>query len=155
MTEALRPRPALNLDNAFYFDALKEGRLVAQQCGDCAEFRHPPVPCCPRCQSFDWDVSDLSDTGELVTYTVLHHPVVPPFEAGYIVGLVEFAEGVRIVMNLEIDEADVSIGMKVEVRPHFYDPDLALPAGFAPGAETCVRSSTETTDSTDDDEKEA
>ena len=154
MTEALRPRPALNLDNAFYFDALREGRLVAQQCGDCAEFRHPPVPCCPRCQSFDWHASELSDTGELVTYTVLHHPVMPPFEAGYIVGLVEFAEGVRMVMNLEIEEADVSIGMNVEVRPHFYDPELALPAGYMPGAETRVRSSTEATDSIDD-EKEA
>src|SRR5699024_9342005 len=142
MTEALRPRPALNMDNAFYFDALKEGRLVAQQCGDCAEFRHPPVPCCPRCQSFDWRDCELSGTGELVTYTVLHHPVMPPFEVGYIVGLVEFAEGVRIVMNLE-------------VRPLCDDAELALPAGSVPGAETCVRSSTETTDSPDDDEKEA
>ena len=154
MTEALRPRPALNLDNAFYFDALREGRLVAQQCGDCAEFRHPPVPCCPRCQSFDWHASELSDTGELVTYTVLHHPVMPPFEAGYIVGLVEFAEGVRMVMNLEIEEADVSIGMNVEVRPHFYDPELALPAGYVPHCESRVRSSPEATDSIDD-EKEA
>ena len=143
MPEALRPRPALNLDNAFYFDALNEGRLVAQQCGDCAEFRHPPVPCCPRCQSFVWHSSDLSTTGKLVTYTVLHHPVVPPFEAGYIVGLVEFAEGVRIVMNLEIDETDVSIGMDVDVRAHFYDPDLALPAGFLPGAQSRVLSSRE------------
>lgn len=154
MAETLRPRPALNLDNAFYFEALNEGRLVAQQCSDCAEYRHPPVPCCPNCQSFDWQASELSKIGELVTFTVLHHPVVPPFEAGYIVGLVEFAEGVRIVMNLEIDEAEVAIGMDIEVRPHFYDPELALPAGFLPGAGSRVRSSAET-NSTDDDAKEA
>lgn len=156
MTEALRPRPALNLDNAFYFDALNEGRLVAQQCGDCAEFRHPPVPCCPRCQSFDWQASELSKIGELVTYTVLHHPVMPPFDVGYIVGLVEFAEGVRIVMNLEIDEADVSIGMEVEVRAHSYDPELTLPAGFLPGTPSKVLSSTESGGSTPgNDTKEA
>lgn len=156
MTEALRPRPALNLDNAFYFDALKEGRLVAQQCGDCAEFRHPPVPCCPRCHSFSWQEAPLSGSGELVSFTVLHHPVVPPFTAGYVVGLVEFAEGVRIVMNLEIAEEDVAIGMEVEVRTHSYDPELTLPAGFLPGAPNRVLSSTEADGTTSgDDTKEA
>lgn len=144
MAEALRPRPAVNLDNAFYFDALRAGRLVCQQCSDCSEFRHPPVPCCPRCHSFAWQETPLSGRGELITYTVLHHPVMPPFAAGYIVGLVEFAEGVRIVMNLEIAEEDVAIGMEVEVRAIPYDPELTLPAGFIPGAPSDVLSSTET-----------
>lgn len=150
MTDALRARPAMNLDNAFYFEALKEGRVVAQQCSDCSEYRHPPVPCCPHCQSFDWTASELSATGELVTYTVLHHPVVPPFRAGYLVGLVQLAEGVSLVMNLEIDEDKVAIGMEVEVRPHFYDSEVALPAGFLPGAESRVLSSAESDTTTDD-----
>lgn len=141
MTETLRPRPAINRDNAFYFDALSTGHLVAQKCSDCAEFRHPPVPCCPHCQSFDWVAEELGTTGELVTYTVLHHPVVPPFEAGYIVGLVEFGSGIRIVMNLEIPEEAVAIGMKVDVRVHQYDQELALPAGFLPGSDDSIRSS--------------
>ena len=144
MSPEQRPRPALNGDNAFFFEALADGRLVAQQCSDCAQFRHPPVPCCPRCQSFAWEAADLTGTGELITFTVLHHPVMPPFAAGYIVGLVEFVEGVRIVMNLEIAEEDVSIGMEVDVRAQSYDPELTLPAGFLPGAPSDVLSSTET-----------
>lgn len=140
---ALRQRPAINRDNAFFFDALKEGRLVAQQCEECKTFRHPPVPMCPRCHALGWKATDIEGTGELISFTVIHHPVVPPFEAGYIVGLVELDHGVRIILNVEADEEDVEIGMTLEVRPYPYDDELVLPAAFLPGSESVIVSSTE------------
>lgn len=149
MNQTLRQRPALNKDNQFFFDALTEGKICAQQCSSCNEFRHPPVPMCPHCHSLDWRATEMGSTGELVMYTVVHHPVIPPFAKGYIVGLVELEHGVRLVMNLEYDESEVEIGQEVEVRPVQYDDDLVLPAGFKPGAPSRIVSSTESV--TDDD----
>lgn len=133
MSKSLRQRPPINADNAFFFEALKEGKLVAQQCSSCGLFRHPPVPCCPKCQSFEWEATEIPGLGELLSYTVIHHPVVPPFQKGYIVGLVELDHGVRMVMNLEFPESKVKIGMPIEVRPHQYDDELVLMAGFYQG----------------------
>jgi len=130
MTQYLRQRPPINGDNAFFFDALEDGKLVAQQCSTCERFRHPPVPCCPNCQSFAWTAQEISGVGHLLSYTVIHHPIVPPFEQGYIVGLVELEHGIRMVMNLEFHEEHVAIGMPIDVRPHRYDEDLILMAGF-------------------------
>lgn len=128
MTHALRPRPAINLDNAFFFEALATGRLVIQRCEDCGELRHPPVPMCPSCHSLDWHAQEMSGRGTLFSYVVMHHPVIAPFEPGYIVALVQLDEGPRIVMPLEgIAREDVVIGMPLVVRPERMDDDLTLP----------------------------
>ena len=144
MSQTLRQRPAINKDNAFFFEQLAAGRITAQQCASCSEFRHPPVPMCPHCHALEWQATEISGTGVLTTYTVMHHPVLPPFTKGYIVGLVELDHGVRLVVNLEYAESDVEIGQTVEVRPVRYDADLVLPAGFLPGTTSTIVSSTET-----------
>jgi uncharacterized OB-fold protein len=68
-----------------------------------------------------------------------HQPRFPFFEYPYIVVLVELAEGVRLVSNLcDIDPADVSVGMPVEVFYQTFDgsgsEDLVLHQ-FRPAAE--------------------
>ncbi|MBF6347925.1 MULTISPECIES: Zn-ribbon domain-containing OB-fold protein [Nocardia] len=131
MSEALRPRPPVNLDNAFFFDELKAGRISVQCCDSCAQLRHPPVPMCPQCHSLDWSARTMSGTGELISYVVMHHPVRPPFQDGYIVALVELAEGPRLVMNLEdIEEDDIEIGMKIRVDVRAVDAELILPVAI-------------------------
>lgn len=128
MSEALRPRPPINVDNKFFFDELKSGRISIQGCDSCDELRHPPVPMCPQCHSLDWSARQMSGQGELISYVVMHHPVRPPFQDGYIVALVEVVEGPRLVMNLEgIEEDDVEIGMKVDVTARAVDDQLTLP----------------------------
>lgn len=140
-----RQRPAVNLDNAFYFENLAEGRLTIQQCTECLTHRHPPVPMCPRCHSLTWRADEVNGMGTLATYTALFHPVVPPFVPGYLVGLVELADGVRLVVNLEFGEEEARIGMPVEVVPQRYGDDLVLPAGYIPGRPRIVVSSNEVT----------
>lgn len=128
MGEALRPRPPINGDNQFFFDELNAGRISVQCCDSCQELRQPPVPMCPLCHSLEWSPRHMSGQGELISYVVMHHPVRPPFEDGYIVALVELVEGPRLVMNLEgIEEGDVEIGMKVEVTVRAVEDALALP----------------------------
>ncbi|MBG0817922.1 bifunctional MaoC family dehydratase N-terminal/OB-fold nucleic acid binding domain-containing protein [Planomonospora sp. ID82291] len=125
---APRPRPALNRDNAFWFEAAREHRLVIQRCAGCETLRHPPGPCCPRCGSFDWDTVEASGRGHVYSYVVNHHPRHPAFAFPLLVALVELAEGTRLITGLAgVAPEAVEIGMPVVLDWIDPDPDLSLP----------------------------
>ena len=135
-TPGLRPRPALNRDNAFWFDAAREHRLVIQRCTACGALRHPPAPCCPTCHSFDWDTVEASGRGAVHSFVVNRHPQAPGFDYPLPIVLVELDEGVRLVANvvgLEPDE--IEIGLPVRLVWIDADPDLTLPAFTAAARE--------------------
>lgn len=124
----LRPRPAINLDNAFWFDAARERRLVVQRCADCQTLRHPPGPGCPECQSFRWDTVEASGRGTLYSWVVAHHPRHPAFDYPLLIAVVELDEGTRLITNLAgVTADDLTIGMPLEVDWLVADPDLTLP----------------------------
>lgn len=103
-------------DSAVFWDAAAEHRLVAQRCTGCGVLRHPPRPMCPHCQSLDFGVAELSGRGTLYSYAVLHHPQHPAFEYPVLAALVDLDEGIRLVSNIvDIDAADIEIGMRLEV----------------------------------------
>jgi uncharacterized OB-fold protein/acyl dehydratase len=125
---ALRPRPAINLDNQFWFDAAREHRLVIQRCADCRRLRHPPGPQCPACQSFAWDTVESAGGATLYSFTVAHHPRHPAFDYPLVVAVVELDEGTRLIANLAgIAPEDAEIGMRLQVDWLDADPDLTLP----------------------------
>ncbi|MBE3002388.1 MaoC family dehydratase N-terminal domain-containing protein [Nocardiopsis sp. HNM0947] len=129
---ALRPRPAVNRDNAFWFEAAREHRLVIQRCVSCGELRHPPGPCCPHCRSFEWDTVQASGDAHVHTFTVVHHPRHPAFDLPHIVAVVDLAEGTRLITDLVGTAPEhVRVGMPVRLRWLEADPDLTLPV-FAP-----------------------
>lgn len=131
---ARRPRPAVNQDNAFWFEAAKEHRLVIQRCAACESLRHPPGPCCPVCGSFEWDTIDSAGEGTVYSYVVAHHPRHPAFDYPLVIALIELAEGTRLTANLTgVEPADVEIGMPVSLEWLDADPDLSLPV-FRPAA---------------------
>lgn len=126
---ALRPRPALNQDNAFWFEAAKEHRLVIQRCVRCATLRHPTGPMCGNCRSLDWDTVDASGKGVVYSFVVNHHPKIDAFDYPLIVAVIELDEGVRLIANMVGIEPDqVTIDMPVELAWIDTDPDLTLPA---------------------------
>ncbi|MDH6280238.1 bifunctional MaoC family dehydratase N-terminal/OB-fold nucleic acid binding domain-containing protein [Prescottella agglutinans] len=130
----LRPRPALNVDNAFWFEAAKEHRLVIQRCTNCGVLRHPTGPMCGACRSLDWDTVDASGRGTVYSFVVNHHPQIPGFEYPLIVATIELEEGTRLIANMTgIAPEDVEIDMPVELDWIDADPDLTLPA-FRPAA---------------------
>lgn len=125
---ALRPRPAVNLDNRFWWDAAKERRLVIQRCASCKTLRHPPGPCCPECRSFDWDTVEATGRATLYSYVVAHHPRHPAFDYPLLVAVVDLEEGTRLITNLVgVAPDDVRIGMPLELEWLEADPDLTLP----------------------------
>jgi uncharacterized protein len=114
--EVGRPAPVVTEDNRLYWDAAREGRLVAQRCGGCSRLRHPPRPMCPHCHSLQFDVIDLAGDGVVYSYAILHHPRNPAFEYPVVAALIDLVEGVRVLSNLvEIDPGDVAIGIAVTV----------------------------------------
>ncbi|MEU3734324.1 MaoC family dehydratase N-terminal domain-containing protein [Streptomyces sp. NPDC033538] len=125
---ALRPRPAVNRDNAFFFDGAKRHRLLIQRCAACSALRHPPGPCCPECNSLEWDTVEASGRGHVHSYVVNHHPRHPAFDYPLVVAVVELAEGTRLITNLTgIAPEDVAIDMPVVLDWLDADPDLTLP----------------------------
>ncbi|MFD7064107.1 bifunctional MaoC family dehydratase N-terminal/OB-fold nucleic acid binding domain-containing protein [Streptomyces sp. NPDC059906] len=125
---ALRPRPAINRDNAFFFDGAKEHRLLIQRCAACSVLRHPPGPCCPECNSLEWDTVEASGRGHVYSYVVNHHPRHPAFDFPLLVAVVELAEGTRLITNLTgVAPDDVEIDMPVVLDWLDADPDLTLP----------------------------
>jgi uncharacterized protein len=124
-----RPRPAINRDNAFWFEAASERRLVIQRCADCEQLRHPPGPCCPACNSFAWDTIEPSGQGHVHSYVVAHHPRIPGFTYPHVVALIELEEGVRLLADvLELEPGEVEIDLPVELDWLEADEDLTLPA---------------------------
>jgi uncharacterized OB-fold protein/acyl dehydratase len=124
----LRPRPSITQDNAFWFEGAKEHRLLIQHCVTCGALRHPPSTMCPSCHSLDWDTVEATGQGRLYSFVVNHYPQVPAFDYPLVVGLIELAEGTRLVANIvDVDPGDVSVEMAVEVGWEDFDPDLSLP----------------------------
>ena len=125
-----RPRPALTQDNAWWFEAAREHKLLIQRCAICGALRHPPEPMCGRCQSFDWDTVEASGRGTVYSFVVNHHPQVPAFDYPLVVGLIELEEGTRLVANVDRCRAAErwSVGMPVEVEFVDHDDELTLPA---------------------------
>ena len=119
---ATRLAPAISPDTKFFWDGLREHKLLIQRCGACGALRNPPRPMCPNCRSLDWDTIESSGRGTVYSYVMPHQPRFPFFDYPYIVALVALDEGVRLVSNLiDIAPADVTVGMAVEVSYQAFD----------------------------------
>lgn len=129
-----RPAPGVSDDNRFFWEGLKEGKLLIQRCKSCGDLHHPPGPVCPQCHSFDWDTVEASGQGTVYSFVVMHYPEVPPFDHPNPIGLVELQEGVRVIAQLVgVKPGEVQIGRKVQVEFNTFDGDLTL-AQFRPVA---------------------
>jgi uncharacterized protein len=131
-----RPRPAITQDNAFWFEGAKAHQLLIQRCTSCGTLRHPPLPACGNCRSFEWDTVASSGRGVVYSFVVVHYPQVPSFDYPLPIGLVELEEGTRVVANIDgIDPAAISVGLAVQARFIDFDDDLTLPVFFPVGDE--------------------
>ena len=123
-----RPRPATTHDDAFFWQGLKEGKLLIQKCAQCGTLRHPPGPMCRQCRSLEWTTHESTGAGTLHSFVVVHYPQVPSFEYPNQVVLIELDEGVRLVANsTDTTREELVIGSRVELDIQAVDDDLSLP----------------------------
>ncbi|MEV8546105.1 OB-fold domain-containing protein [Streptomyces sp. NPDC051572] len=133
---ARRPRPVVNRDNAGFWEGVERHQLLIQRCTSCRTLRHPWLPGCNACGGLDWDTVEAGGEGTVYSYVVMHHPSFPAFTqsdhaadaAGpYAVGLIELAEGVRIVSNVVgVPYDKVRIGLPVRLEFRRYDEPQGL-----------------------------
>lgn len=112
-----------------FWAAAKDRRLVAPKCGTCGTFRLPPTPYCPECQSTDVDWTELSGRAEVYSFAVVHgFPGLPEVTLVPVVAELPDAPGARLVSNvIDIDPAEVEIGMQLEVDFHPISDGWLLP----------------------------
>lgn len=123
-----RPRPVVNRDNAGFWEGVRQHRLLIQRCTGCGALRHPWLPGCNACGGLDWDTVEASGEGTVYSYVVMHHPPFPAFDPPYAVGLIELAEGVRMIGNVAgVPYDKVRIGLPVRLGFQEYDEELVLP----------------------------
>lgn len=104
----MRPAPILTDDNAVFWEAAREHRLVAQRCASCGRLRHPPRPMCPHCRSLDVEVAELSGRGTIYSFSIIHYPPTPFFDYPVLAVLVDLDEGIRLVSDLVgVDPASI------------------------------------------------
>ncbi|MDQ0950988.1 putative OB-fold protein [Streptomyces phaeochromogenes] len=123
-----RPRPVVNRDNAGFWEGVSRHRLLIQRCDGCKTLRFPWLPGCNACGCPDWDTVEAGGEGTVYSYVVMHHPPFPAFDPPYAVGLIELAEGVRMISNVVgVPHDRVRIGLPVRLEFEQVDEELELP----------------------------
>ncbi|MEN2420654.1 bifunctional MaoC family dehydratase N-terminal/OB-fold nucleic acid binding domain-containing protein [Streptomyces rimosus] len=122
------PRPVINRDNAGFWAGVADRKLLIQRCTHCATLRFPWLPGCNHCGGDGWDTVEATGHGTVFSYVVMHHPPFPAFDPPYAVGLIELAEGVRMVAGVVgVPPEKVRIGMPVRLEFRTVEEDLVLP----------------------------
>jgi uncharacterized protein len=124
-----RPRPAINEDNAWFWEGVDQGELRLQRCASCGELRHPPTPMCGTCQSTETGFVVASGAGSIHSYVIHHHPPLPGVTTPHPILLVDLEEGVRIVTQAAsgTDPAALEVGLPVALEFEQIDDELTLP----------------------------
>lgn len=112
------PQPCRLMDAQPYWEALEQGHLNYQRCGDCALAVWPPHRFCPHCSSpsLAWERS--SGRGRIYSFSTVVRGPTPKWQsiAPYTVGFVEMEEGYYLFTQFQADAREIVIGKAVEVR---------------------------------------
>ena len=105
---------------------LNEEKLMGSKCQKCGILFVPPRPICTKCYSSEMDWVETKGEGKLAAFTCI--AVGPPFmikegydrQHPYCSGVVELAEGVRVVARIEgVDTTKpetINVGMPLTIE---------------------------------------
>jgi len=129
-----KPLPIITPDNAPFWEGCRNGQLLLQRCTDCAAWRYPPAPVCPRCATTTAAWTPTSGAGRIHSFVIYRRAFHPAYtaEVPYAVALVELDEGARILLRVvDCPLTTLTIGARGEVHFMRLTDDLSLPV-FAP-----------------------
>jgi uncharacterized OB-fold protein len=111
------PAPEPDLESAFWWDGLREHRLLLQRCAACDRPRFPPMPSCPGCASAATEVVESAGHGVVYSFVRAHVAVSPGYEGPlpYTVATVALSEGPRLLGRVD-PPSPLSVGDAVEAR---------------------------------------
>lgn len=124
--------PSPTPDDAPFWTALSERRLVLPRCRQCGTYIWYPRTFCSACHTAGVDWVEASGRGSIYSYTVSRRGLGPWSDrAPYVIAYVELEEGPRVMTNIVgCDPDDVAIGQLVTAA---IEIDQGAPAlRFAP-----------------------
>ena len=121
-----RPLPAVDNASAPYWAGVAQGQLRVQRCDACGEHQFYPRALCVRCAGpVGWVAT--SGEGVIYTFTIIRQNLAAASQ-GYVVAMVELAEGVRLMGNVtHVDLEQVRIGLPVTAYAVRVRDDLGIP----------------------------
>ena len=112
-----------------YEEALNNGEIIYQVCGDCQHVAFYPRLVCPDCGSTNVSYTPSAGKGAVYTRTVIHSRNRDPYN----VVLIAMDEGFRIMSTVEDASNDVvQIGMRVELKTVYPVEEANAKAGQLP-----------------------
>ena len=104
---------------AEFINYLEQGKVMTTRCKKCGTAYFPPKMDCPSCLDSDVEWFEITATGKLVTYTIVHYgPSGFEDEAPYTLAIADF-DGLRIFgrISKSVAENDIAPGMAIKVVP--------------------------------------
>jgi uncharacterized protein len=106
-------------EESMFLRAMKEGRLVGARTGKDGKVYFPPHGADPATGQLTTEEVELPDKGIVTTFAIINIPfmgqkIKPPYVAAYI--LLDGADIPFLHLLLEVEPADVRMGMKVEAK---------------------------------------
>ena len=98
---------------------LQDGKIMASKCNKCGKLYFPPRADCPDDYTSNMSWKELSGKGELLTYTTAYFaPTAFRDDVPYTIALAQLEEGLKVytVLSKDINEKDVFVGMKLQLR---------------------------------------
>jgi len=92
--------------------------LLAARCAACCLVTFPSLATCPHCAGVHFDPTALPSAGALYTFSVIYS-AQKGWKVPYAAGYVDLAPSLRVFGRLDIPEAELRIGMSVDlsIRP--------------------------------------
>jgi uncharacterized protein len=106
------------------WDALGEGRLELQRCGNCGRLRFPPIDSCPYCATPGGSWEEVEPRGRLYSWVVTHVPFEPSLADAvpYTVATVRLDAGPKMFARLtDVEPSAVQAEMELEGYAHLED----------------------------------
>ncbi|MGE0388400.1 MAG: Zn-ribbon domain-containing OB-fold protein [Gammaproteobacteria bacterium] len=128
----LPPAPVPNYLTQFFWDGVRDHRLMILRCNGCGHYIHYPRPTCRQCLGTDLSPVQVSGKAELYAWTIPGVAIDRYYaeRPGTIYAVVELPEqpGLRMPTNIvDCAEGDLRIGLPLEVTFREIGPGLTLP----------------------------
>ncbi|MDR2719304.1 MAG: Zn-ribbon domain-containing OB-fold protein [Nitrososphaerota archaeon] len=100
-----------------FYKSLSQNKLTAGKCLKCGKLHLPPRPLCNNCYNTQFEWTQISNKGKLLTYTIIHiAPTQLQNMAPYAIGVLELADGLKIPGIIQdVPQEQIKIGMSLTV----------------------------------------
>ncbi|MDA8044735.1 MAG: zinc ribbon domain-containing protein, partial [Actinomycetota bacterium] len=68
MPRVIAPNPSQ--DDEFFWEGVRDGKLLIASCARCGSLQHPPSPMCPVCAALEWTPAEVSGRGTVLSWVV-------------------------------------------------------------------------------------